>query len=70
MGRPGVFAFDMHRSNLQQKLMYLLTREDGVDTSELMWSLALVVTIVGVALVLGPQIGADWREFVGRPLPR
>ena len=59
----------MHRFNLQQKLTYLLTREDGVDTSEFMWSLGVVILIVGVALVLGPQIGADWREFVGKPLP-
>jgi hypothetical protein len=35
-----------------------------------MWSLAVVVMIVAVAVVLGPQIGADWREFVGKPLPR
>lgn len=60
----------MHRSSLQQKLIYLLTREDGVDTSEFMWSLGVVVLIVAVAVVLGPQIGADWREFVGKPLPR
>lgn len=60
----------MHRSNLQQTLMCLLIREDGVDTSEFSWSLAVIILIVVVALVLGPQIGADWREFVGKPLPR
>lgn len=59
----------MHPSNLLRNLSCLLTHEDGLAMSEVMWSVALIAMIAGVALVLGPEVGADWREFVGRPLP-
>ncbi len=47
----------------------LLTREDGLTMSEVMWSLALVAMIVAIAYFVGPVIGADWANFVGDPTP-
>jgi hypothetical protein len=45
----------------------LLTREDGLTMSEVMWSVAVVAMIAGLAYFVGPVIGADWTEFVGDP---
>ncbi len=47
----------------------LLLSEAGLTLGEVMWSLAAVALIAAVAVALGPVIGADWREFVGRPTP-
>jgi hypothetical protein len=43
---------------------HFLLREEGLTMSEVMWSLAAVALIAGIAVVLGPELGADWREFV------
>jgi prepilin-type N-terminal cleavage/methylation domain-containing protein len=45
----------------------LHTREDGFTMSEVMWSLAVVAMIAGIAYAIGPVIGADWADFVGDP---
>jgi hypothetical protein len=57
----------MHPSLLLARLYRVLLQEEGLTMSEVMWSLAAVALIAGVAVILGPQLGADWREFVGRP---
>jgi hypothetical protein len=54
----------MHPSNLWLRLYRLLLREEGLTMSEVMWSLATIALIAGIAVVLGPELGADWREFV------
>lgn len=51
-------------------LLTLLSREEGGDTmSQVLWSVAFIILVGVIAFVLGPEIGADWREFVGRPAP-
>jgi hypothetical protein len=57
----------MHLHRFVSALHRLLLREEGFTMGEVMWSLAAVGMIVGIAVVLGPELGADWREFVGRP---
>ncbi len=58
----------MHPYQIGPHFLYkLLTREEGFTMGEVMWSLAAVAMIAGVAYLLGPAIGADWREFVGSP---
>jgi hypothetical protein len=55
----------MHPSNVLANLLCrLLLREDGLTMSEFMWSIAAVALIVGIAVIIGPELGADWREFV------
>jgi hypothetical protein len=61
----------MHPYRLFVALVYrFLFREEGLTMGEVMWSLAAVGMIVAIAVLLGPQMGADWREFVGRPTAR
>ena len=57
----------MHPNKVLPHLIRLHTREDGLTMSEVVWSLAVVAMIAGVAYFLGPVIGADWQEFVGDP---
>ena len=57
----------MHPYRVRPHLHRLLTGEDGLTMSEVMWSLAVVVMIAGVAYFVGPALGADWAEFVGDP---
>jgi hypothetical protein len=52
---------------LPHLLSRLHSREEGLTMSEVMWSLAVVAMIGGIAYLLGPAIGADWTEFVGDP---
>jgi hypothetical protein len=37
--------------------------------SQVMWSVGFVILAGVVAIVIGPEISEDWREFVGKPLP-
>ncbi len=48
-------------------LATLLAREEG--TTDVLWSLAFILMAGIIAIVIGPAISSDWREFVGRPLP-
>jgi len=48
-------------------LRTFLTGEDGDTMSQVAWSLAFVVLVGAICVVVGPAIGADWREFVGKP---
>ena len=55
--------------HLTHLLRRLHTREDGLTMSEVMWSVALVAMIAGLAYLLGPVVGGDWADFVGDPTP-
>lgn len=41
--------------------------EDGDTMSQVVWSVGFILLVGVIAVVLGPSIGADWREFVGKP---
>jgi uncharacterized membrane protein YwaF len=63
-----VFLIGMHKFHLLPRLLYRLhTREDGFTMSEVMWSIATVALIAGIAYFIGPALGADWADFVGKP---
>jgi len=58
----------MHPYHLLPHLLHrLYTREDGFTMSEVMWSIAVVAMIAGLAYFVGPALGADWADFVGKP---
>ena len=46
-----------------------LAREAGDTMSQVAWSLGFVLLVGVIAVVVGPEIGANWREFVGKPTP-
>jgi len=48
-------------------LRSLLSREDGDTMSQVVWSVGFIILVGVIAIVVGPELGADWREFVGRP---
>jgi len=48
-------------------LRMFFAREEGDAMSQVVWSLAFILLVGALCVVLGPQIGADWREFVGKP---
>jgi len=48
-------------------LRTLLSHEDGDTMSQVVWSVGFILLVGIIAIVVGPEIGADWREFVGRP---
>jgi len=48
-------------------LCTFLSREDGDTTSQIVWSVGFILLVGAICVVVGPEIGADWREFVGRP---
>jgi hypothetical protein len=50
-------------------LRTFLIDEDGDAMSQVMWSVGFVILAGVVAIVIGPEISEDWREFVGKPLP-
>jgi len=45
-----------------------LAREDGDALSQVIWSVGFIILAGVVAIVIGPAVGADWREFVGKPM--
>ena len=47
----------------------LLAREDGDTMSQVVWSVGFIILVGVIAVVVGPAIGANWREFVGKPTP-
>lgn len=48
-------------------LCTFLAREDGDTMSQVVWSAGFIILAGVLAIVIGPSVGADWREFVGRP---
>ena len=48
-------------------LRTFLSREDGDTMSQIVWSVGFILLVGVIAVVVGPELGADWREFVGRP---
>ena len=48
-------------------LRVFLAHEEGDTMSQVVWSLAFILLVGALCVVLGPEIGADWREFVGKP---
>ena len=48
-------------------LRTFLAREDGDTMSQVVWSVGFIILVGIIAIVIGPEIGADWREFVGKP---
>jgi hypothetical protein len=48
-------------------LRTFLSREDGDTMSQIVWSVGFILLVGAICVVVGPEIGADWREFVGRP---
>ena len=48
-------------------LRSLLSREGGDTMSQVVWSVGFILLVGAICVVVGPEIGADWREFVGRP---
>ena len=48
-------------------LRTFFAREDGDTMSQVVWSVGFIILAGVLAIVIGPSIGADWREFVGKP---
>jgi hypothetical protein len=46
---------------------FLMAREEGDTMSQVVWSVGFIILAGALAIVVGPAVGADWREFVGRP---
>jgi hypothetical protein len=46
---------------------FLMAREEGDTMSQVVWSVGFIILAGVLAIVVGPAVGADWREFVGRP---
>ena len=44
-----------------------LVREDGDTMSQVAWSVGFILLVGVIAVVVGPELGANWREFVGKP---
>ena len=62
-----VFTYVMLTHPALTALRSFLSREDGDTMSQVVWSVGFIILVGVVAIVVGPEIGADWREFVGRP---
>ena len=43
--------------------------EGGDTMSQVAWSVGFIILVGVVAVVIGPELGANWREFVGKPTP-
>lgn len=54
-------------THLMTSLRTFLAREDGDTMSQVVWSVGLIILVGIIAIVIGPEIGADWQEFVGNP---
>ena len=44
-----------------------IARQEGDAMSQVVWSLGFIILAGVLAIVLGPAVGADWREFVSKP---
>ena len=63
-----VLPISMHPYHVLADLLHPVhAREDGFTMSEVMWSVAVVAMIAGLAYFVGPVLGADWADFVGDP---
>jgi len=50
-------------------LRSFVAREEGDTMSQVVWSVGFIILAGVLAIVIGPAVGADWREFVGKPTP-
>ena len=50
-------------------LRTFLAREEGDTMSQVAWSVGFILLVGVIAVVVGPEVGANWREFVGKPTP-
>jgi hypothetical protein len=48
-------------------LRTFVTSEEGDTMSQVVWSVGFILLVGVIAVTVGPAIGADWREFVGKP---
>jgi len=62
-----VFTYVMLTHPALTALRLFLAREDGDTMSQIVWSVGFILLVGVIAVVVGPELGADWREFVGRP---
>jgi hypothetical protein len=62
-----VFTYVMLKHPAITALRTFLSREDGDTMSQIVWSVGFILLVGVIAIVVGPELGADWREFVGRP---
>ena len=54
-------------NGVSRVLRAVLAGENGDTMSQVVWSVGFILLVGAVAVVIGPEIGADWREFVGKP---
>jgi hypothetical protein len=50
-------------------LRTFVASEEGDTMSQVAWSVGFIILVGVVAVVIGPELGANWREFVGKPAP-
>ena len=48
-------------------LRIFVASEEGDTMSQVAWSLGFILLVGVIAVVVGPELGANWREFVGKP---
>ena len=48
-------------------LRTVVASEAGDTMSQVAWSVGFILLVGVVAVVVGPELGANWREFVGKP---
>ena len=48
-------------------LRIFIVREEGDTMSQVAWSVGFILLVGVIAVVVGPELGANWREFVGKP---
>ena len=65
--RPRVLTFAMLTRLAFTALRIFLASEDGDTMSQVVWSVGFILLVGVIAVVVGPEIGANWREFVGKP---
>jgi len=49
-----------------RRIIRAITRGESGDTAVL-WSISFIILVGVVAVVIGPELGANWRDFVGKP---
>lgn len=57
----------MRAFNVLTNVSSLLNRERGEGA--VLWSLGLIVMAGVIAIVVGPEVSGEWRDFVGKPVP-
>ncbi len=57
----------MHPHSTVTTIWLFLARQNGDTMSQFVWSIGFIILVGVIVVVLGPAIGGDWREFVGKP---